>query len=256
MIKIHNLYFSYNNKELLKNINIHLKNNTFLGILGPNGSGKSTLLKLLLKNLNPKEGEIVLFNKNIKKMSLKDMSNLVGFVPQNSELRTPLKVLDVLLMGKYNTLKHSFSNYSNDDIFDVENYAKTLKCDYLLQRDITSLSGGEFQKILLIRALLKKPKLLFLDEPTSALDLKYSIEILNFCEQLIQKENISVIAILHDLNLASIFCNKLLFLKDGIMRYFGDVCELFTSEILYEIYGLKCEIIYKNSKPYVLAMKE
>ncbi|TKX32955.1 ABC transporter ATP-binding protein [Campylobacter aviculae] len=256
MLKIKNLNFSYNEKALLKNIDIDLKKQEFIGILGPNGSGKSTLLKLMLQNLTPKSGEIILFDKNIKDFKLKEFAQICGFVPQNSELRTPLKVIDTLLMSKYIHLKNTFKTYSKKDILEVEELAKTLKLDGFLQRDILSLSGGEFQKVLLARALLKKPKILFLDEPTSALDLNHAIELLSFCENLIKKQKITIIAILHDLNLASLFCDKLLFLKKGKVQYFGTTKELFKKEILKEIYNLNCEIIYQNSKPYILALKE
>ncbi|EAL0843105.1 ABC transporter ATP-binding protein, partial [Campylobacter jejuni] len=112
------------------------------------------------------------------------------------------------------------------------------------------------QRMLLARALLKKPKILFLDEPTSALDLNYAIELLSLCEKRVKEKNIAVVAILHDLNLASMFCDKILFLKEGEIKYFGTSKELFTQEILKEIYDLNCEIVYKNSKPYILALKE
>lgn len=256
MLKIENLSFAYHQKALLKNINLELENNAFIGILGPNGSGKSTLLKLILKNLEFKEGEIALFNTNIKDFSLKEFAKICGFVPQNSALKTPLKVIDVLLMSKYTNLKHAFSSYSKDDVLEVEEFAKELKIEKFLQRSILSLSGGEFQKVLLARALLKKPKILFLDEPTSALDLNHAIELLSLCERLIKRDNIGVVAILHDLNLASLFCDKILFLKKGEIKYFGTSKELFTKEILKEIYDLNCELIYQNSKPYILALKE
>ena len=99
---------------------------------------------------------------------------------------------------------------------------------------------------MLARALLKKPKILFLDEPTSALDVNASIEILSICEDLIKTQNISVVAILHDLNLASLFCNKLIFLKNGIIKYKGFVNELLKEEIIKDIYGINCEIIAKE----------
>lgn len=256
MLKIQNLSFSYHKIALLKNINLELKNQNFIGILGPNGSGKSTLLKLILKNLKIDKGEISLFNTNIKKFSLKEFAKICGFVPQKSELRTPLKVIDVLLMSKYIDLKHAFSSYSKNDILEVEELAKDLKLENFLQRNILSLSGGEFQKVLLARALLKKPKILFLDEPTSALDLSHSLELLSLCENLIKQEKIAVIAILHDLNLASLFCDKIIFLKQGEIKYFGTPKELFTKEILKEIYDLNCKILTQNSKIYILPLKE
>ncbi|MBX0844502.1 ABC transporter ATP-binding protein [Campylobacter jejuni] len=256
MLKIHDLSFAYHQKDLLKNIHLELKNQAFIGILGPNGSGKSTLLKLILKNLSPNKGVISLFNTNIKDFSLKEFTKICGFVPQKSELNTPLKVIDVLLMSKYANLKHAFSSYSKEDILEIQEFAKDLRLENFLERSILSLSGGEFQRMLLARALLKKPKILFLDEPTSALDLNYAIELLSLCEKLVKEKNIAIVAILHDLNLASMFCDKILFLKEGEIKYFGTIKELFTQEILKEIYDLNCEIIYKNSKPYILALKE
>ncbi|AXP09327.1 ABC transporter ATP-binding protein [Campylobacter hepaticus] len=256
MLKIDNLNFSYYKKNLLKNINLELKSQSFIGILGPNGSGKSTLLKLMLKNLKPDSGEISFFNTNIQQFSLKEFSKICGFVPQNSGLNTPLKVIDILLMGKYIHLKHTFSSYTQEDILEITEFSKHFKLENFLERNVLSLSGGEFQRVLLARALLKKPKILFLDEATSALDLNYAIELLSLCEKLIKEKNITVIAILHDLNLASIFCDKIIFLKEGKIQYFGTSKELFTKEILKEIYNLNCEIIYKNSKPYILILKE
>ncbi|HJE66381.1 MAG TPA: ABC transporter ATP-binding protein, partial [Campylobacter avium] len=92
--------------------------------------------------------------------------------------------------------------------------------------------------------------------PTSALDLNYAIELLSLCERLVKQKKLTVICILHDLNLASLFCNKLILLKDGEVRHKGGVKELFTKEILKEIYDFSCEIVYKDDKPYILASKE
>ncbi|KAA6224979.1 MULTISPECIES: ABC transporter ATP-binding protein [unclassified Campylobacter] len=256
MLEIKNLSFSYHNKEFLKDINLRLERGDFLGILGPNGSGKSTLLKNMLKNLDYKKGEIVVLGKKLKDYELKEFAKISGFMPQHSQLHTALKVIDVLLMGKFVSLKHSFLDYSKQDIDEAKQMAKILKLESFLDRNVLSLSGGEFQRVMLGRALLKKPKILFLDEPTSALDLNYAIELLNLCEDMINTNNISVIAILHDLNLASLFCNKIIFLKDGKIAYSGEVKELFKKEILKEIYDLNCDISYHNDKPYIILTKE
>lgn len=255
MIRVENLSFAYE-RPILKDVSLEIKEGDFLGILGPNGSGKSTLLKTMIKSLTYEKGEIYVFDKNLKDYSLKEYAKLIGFVPQNSQLFVPLKVIDVLLMGKYLGLKYSFSSYSKEDIDDILLRAKEFKLENFLDRNVFSLSGGEFQRVLLARALLKNPKILFLDEPTSALDLNYAIELLSLCERLVKQKKLTVICILHDLNLASLFCNKLILLKDGEVRHKGGVKELFTKEILKEIYDFSCEIIYKDDKPYILASKE
>lgn len=256
MLKISDLNFKYKNNDCLKNINLHINNGDFLGILGINGSGKSTLMKNMLKILHPSNGKIEFLNINLKKYSIKEYSKYIGFLPQNSNINVSLKVIDILLMGKYANLKYFFSNYSKKDYDDIFNLANLLKISHFLQRDILSLSGGEFQKVLLARALLKKPKILFLDEPTSALDLSASVEILSLCETLIKKENIAVVAILHDINLASLFCNKLIFLKNGVIKYKGFTNELLNKEIIKDIYNINCEVISQNDRKYILVSKE
>lgn len=255
MIRVENLSFAYE-RPILKDVSLEIKEGDFLGILGPNGSGKSTLLKTMIKSLTYEKGEIYVFDKNLKDYSLKEYAKLIGFVPQSSQLFVPLKVIDVLLMGKYLGLKYSFSSYSKEDIDDILLRAKEFRLENFLYRNVFSLSGGEFQRVLLARALLKNPKILFLDEPTSALDLNYAIELLSLCERLVKQKKLTVICILHDLNLASLFCNKLILLKDGEVRHKGGVKELFTKEILKEIYDFSCEIVYKDDKPYILASKE
>lgn len=254
-IKISKLHFDYYKKNLLKDISFEVKEGQFFGILGPNGSGKSTIIKNMLGILSAKSGEIEFFSKNIKEYDIKSLSKIIGFVPQHSALSVPLLVEDVLLMGRYSRLERSFASYSQKDIDEMQEVAKSVYIQDFLKRNVLSLSGGEFQRVLLARALLKKPKILLLDEPTSALDMNYAIELLSLCERLLKKEKITIVAILHDLNLASMFCEKIIFLKDGRLCYEGGVKELFTQKILKEIYDLNCEIFDKNGKTYVLPLK-
>ena len=108
--------------------------------------------------------------------------------------------------------------------------------------------------MILARALVGKPEMLLLDEPTSALDLNYAVNILKICKAIVKKQNIACVVVLHDLNLASLFCDKILLLKDGKVAYEGSVNELFTKEILDEIYSLKCEILNYENRPIVVAV--
>lgn len=255
-ISINHLNYHIAHKALLKDISFEVKNGEFLGILGPNGSGKSTLMKHILGILPLQSGEIVLFNKHIAEYDIKQLSTLIGFVPQKSGITMPLLVKDVLLMGKYSALQSMFAAFSQADEADMHSIAKALKIEAFLDRNILSLSGGEFQRVLLARALLKKPKILCLDEPTSALDLNFAIEILSLCESFIASHNISVIAILHDINLASLFCQRLIFLKEGRLCYDGATKELLKPNILKDIYGLSCEVINHKGKAHIIISKE
>lgn len=252
-ICVQNLHFFYGKKHILQDISLSVNVGEFVGILGPNGSGKSTLIKNMLGFINPSSGQIKVFDKPLQSYDIKSLSNLIGFVPQRSAINAPLLVKDFLLMGRYSTLKSAFSDYSDEDKAQVEQIARELDIAQFLERNILSLSGGEFQRTLLARALLKNPKILILDEPTSALDMNYAIELLRICENLLS-HNIAIIAVLHDFNLASLFCQRLILLKDGKVYAKGTPKELFTQEILKEVYGFSCKIMYEKNKPFVLPM--
>lgn len=252
-ICVENLHFSYEKKTILQNINFHITGGEFVGILGPNGSGKSTLVKNMLGFVRPNSGEIKIFDKPLQSYDIKAFSSLIGFVPQRSAISAPLLVKDFLLMGRYSALKSAFSDYSSDDKAQVEQIARELDIVQFLQRNVLSLSGGEFQRTLLARALLKRPKILMLDEPTSALDMNYAIELLNLCKNLLT-QGIAIVAVLHDFNLASLFCQRLILLKEGEIYAKGTPRELFTKEILKEVYGLSCKVIYEDTKPFILPL--
>ncbi len=255
-LHVENLNFSYEQKDILNGINLDLKKGEFIGILGPNGCGKSTLLKNLLRLLNPQSGIITLENKNINEYSLKELSQTLGFVPQKSGLNMPLSVEDILYMGRFCHLKNQFSGYNKKDKEKIDEICSLLNITHFKKRLALSLSGGEFQRVILARALVSEPKILLLDEPTSALDLNYAIEIMKLCEMLSKKLNMLCVIVLHDLNLASLFCQRLIMLKDGIIKYDGNPKELMTKEILYEIYNLKCDIIEHKNRPFVVALKD
>lgn len=250
-LQTQNLHFGYPRVEILKGINFEAKQGEFVGILGPNGCGKSTLLKNFLKILTPNDGIVKIGDYSLKDFKQKELAKLLGFVPQKSSLMQPLLTEDVLLMGRY-TNNSGFGGYKAEDYAKIKQIAKILDIEKFFGRVAISLSGGEFQRVLLGRALVGEPRALLLDEPTSALDLNYSIEILRICQHVIAEENMIGIIVLHDLNLASLFCHRIVLMKAGQIRYNGTPKELFKKEILKEIYGLDCEVLEHDGRPFIV----
>lgn len=253
MIKIEGIKFSYGNKEILKNINLEIKKGKMIGILGPNGCGKSTLLKNILGYLKPSSGNIFINNKKTDSISSKELAKLVSLVPQKSSLMSPMTVEDFVLMGRLPHLTSSWSGYREEDFKIVKDKLNFLELNKFEKRVALSLSGGEFQRVLLARALVQDTELLLLDEPTSALDLNHAVEILNSVKMLVSNHGITGVAVLHDLNLASMFCDEIVMMKDGEVHYQGTPQEVIKEEILKEIYNLKSRVFCgENNIPYVI----
>ena len=256
-ISIENTTFSYGLSEenLLDGINLNIEKGKFIGILGPNGCGKSTLLKVILKYLNPKEGIIKIENKELKEYTQSELAEILSFVPQKSSLTMPLTVEDVVYMGRVPYMKNKWTGFDREDREKVEKIMQMLKIDKFKNRVIFSLSGGEFQRVLLARALAQNTNIMLLDEPTSALDMNYALEIMKLTSYFVKNESLTAVMVLHDLNLASMYCDSIILLKNGKIAYEGTPKEFFRPEILEEIYGFNCEVIENNGFSYVIPNK-
>ncbi|MSN96856.1 ABC transporter ATP-binding protein [Campylobacter sp. FMV-PI01] len=253
-LEIKNLNFKIDEFEILKDINLNVKKSKFVGILGPNGCGKSTLLKNILRIYEPNSGIIKFENRKMSDYSLKELSKLIGFVPQKSAISMPLSVEDIVLMGRYSHLKNSFVGYEKSDYLAVDKILKKLDLERFKKRVAFSLSGGEFQRVILARALVGEPKILLLDEPTSALDLNFSVSMLKICKNLVKDLNILGVVVIHDLNLASGICDEIFMMKNGVVSYRGTPKELFKKEILKDIYNLDCEILEFQNRAVVVTI--
>ena len=250
-LSVKNLAFGYGKDEILKDLTANFHFGSLTAILGKNGCGKSTLLKCILKILRPSRGEILVLGENVLKLSQLELAKVISFVPQKSALSMPLSVAEVILMGLFSGRKNAFKGYSEEDLAKLDEVLALLNIAEFKDRVAQSLSGGEFQKVLLARALIKKPKILLLDEPTSALDLHHSLELLKICKNLAGELNLCVVMVIHDLNLASAYCDYFYMIKEGVVAQEGSI-ELFTKDILKDIYSLDCDIIKHKEKPYIV----
>ncbi len=253
IINIEKLNYSYGRKEVLKELSLDIDENKLTGIIGPNGCGKSTLAKNIIKYINGKFESFKIMDTDIRELTHKKIAQLISYIPQKSLIIPNISVFDYVLLGRFPLLKNSWDNYTKKDYEIVENNISLLNIKELRDRNIETLSGGELQKALLARALAQEAKILLLDEPTSALDLNNAVEFMKILKNISIKKNISVIIIIHDLNLASLFCDSLIILKDGRFIEKGSPKEVINEENIKSVYNLDCKVCYnENDKPYII----
>ena len=253
IINIEKLNYSYGRKEVLKELSLDIDENKLTGIIGPNGCGKSTLAKNIIKYINGKFESFKIMDTDIRELTHKKIAQLISYIPQKSIIIPNISVFDYVLLGRFPLLKNSWDNYSEQDYEIVENNINLLNIRELRDRNIETLSGGELQKALLARALAQEAKILLLDEPTSALDLNNAVEFMKILKNISIQKNISVIIIIHDLNLASLFCDSLIILKDGRFIEKGSPKEVINEENIKSVYNLDCKVCYnENDKPYII----
>ena len=253
IINIEKLNYSYGKKEVLKELSLDIDENKLTGIIGPNGCGKSTLAKNIIKYINGKFESFKIMDTDIRELSHKKIAQLISYIPQKSTIISNISVFDYVLLGRFPLLKNSWDNYSEKDYEIVENNINLLNIKELRDRNVETLSGGELQKALLARALAQEAKILLLDEPTSALDLNNAVEFMKILKNISIQKEISVIIIIHDLNLASLFCDSLIILKDGRFIEKGSPKEVINEENIKSVYNLDCKVCYnENDKPYII----
>jgi len=253
IINIEKLNYSYGKKEVLKELSLDIDENKLTGIIGPNGCGKSTLAKNIIKYINGKFESFKIMDTDIRELTHKKIAQLISYIPQKSIIIPNISVFDYVLLGRFPLLKNSWDNYSEQDYEIVEKNINLLNIRELKDRNIETLSGGELQKALLARALAQEAKILLLDEPTSALDLNNAVEFMKILKNISMKKEISVIIIIHDLNLASLFCDSLIILKDGRFIEKGSPKEVINEENIKSVYNLDCKVCYnENDKPYII----
>jgi iron complex transport system ATP-binding protein len=238
-LTINDLSFSYAGVQILKNIDLNVDLGELVTIVGPNGSGKSTLLKCINHILKTKQNSILVDGQDTSKFSIKDLSKLMGYVPQTTVSAFPFTVFDVVMMGRKPYIHWNVGERDNDIVIQM---LKFLGIDHLALRHFPELSGGEQQKVIIARALAQQPQILLLDEPTSSLDIKHQLEILCILKGLAQSKECSIIVTLHDLNLASRFSDRLFMLKKGCVFATGTPEEVLTAQNIEEVYGIKADV--------------
>ncbi|HOL21785.1 MAG TPA: ABC transporter ATP-binding protein [bacterium] len=254
MFKIEGINFSYGKDDVLKDISFEIQKGEFLGIIGPNGSGKTTLLKVLARILKPYRGKILLENEEIYEIPLSEYAKKVAYLPSMIEFSFSYTVEEFVSLGRFPyTGRYGQLKKSDRDI--VENVLEQFEIGQYRKRKVWELSDGEKQRVFIAQVITQQASVIILDEPVSHLDIGHSFKIMDIIKE-INRSGITVISVLHELNLASEYCTKLLLLNKGSIFSEGTAEEVITYQNIEKVYQTKV-LVYKNphtGKPYVFGI--
>jgi iron complex transport system ATP-binding protein len=240
MLELININFNYGGRRVLDSLNFSISSDEFVAIIGPNGAGKSTLMKII-DGILPAPGQILLANKMITAYTRKQLARLIAYLPQDTEFTFAYTVDEVVRMGRYPHVK-GIGYYSPTDEQVIDRVMSLLEVQDFRDRNFNELSGGERQRVLIASALAQEPKILLLDEPTAALDLHHQIAIYQILKTQQIRENLTVILVTHDINLAAQYCNRMVLLFQGKIISDGKPDEVLKFKVLQNTFGVKVYI--------------
>ena len=238
-LKLCNLEFEYPGVPVLEDVSLELNPKEMLAVVGKNGSGKSTLIKCINRILEYRKGEISVDNEDVRHIHRKEIAKIMAYHPQKTSYDFPVTVFDVVLTGRY-----PYSGWANDA--DQEEHVwgvlKMMDLEGLALRDYNRISGGQQQKVIIARALAQEADILLLDEPTSDLDIRYQLEVMELVRKLVREKDMAAIVAIHDLNLASRYCDKIAMLHNGMIFCAGTPREVLSRDNISIVYGVDASI--------------
>ena len=249
-----NISYDYGDKQAIDRISLTLKPGIFYGIIGPNGCGKTTLVDLLMGLKAPSSGVATYLGKDLREYSKKELAMTFALVPQDFHINFPYTAREIVMMGRYPNMPR-FSPPSPVDLALVERVLKKTDTYELRDRFINELSGGERQRVVFARALAQDTAFLFLDEATSNLDINHTLSLLNIARQGVKQDHKTVISVLQDINLAAMYCDRLIVMNKGRIAAEGDLNAILTPETIKSVFRVDVKIYddsFSGSKQVVL----
>lgn len=247
ILRVQDVTFSYKSEKVLENITFEVNEGELVAVLGPNGVGKTTLLRCINAILKPQHGTVLIDNENLKHLHGMEVAKRIGYVAQHNE-PVRLTAFDAILLGRK---PHIRWNVSKKDMEIVDAAIKRLGLEHLMLRYIDEMSGGEFQKVCIARAIVQEPKVLLLDEPTASLDLKNQLEILDFIKHVVTGHRITGLMAVHDLNTAFRYSDRFLFMKSGKIFAYGNIEDV-RPEMIEKVYEVKVSVEKYKGKLLVI----
>ena len=246
-LEVNSIDFSYGNRQVLDGVSFAVKEKDLVSVLGPNGVGKTTLIKCINRVLTPDDGSVFIGGSDLHRMSKKDIAKNIGYVAQRSET-SKTTVFDSVLLGRK---PHFQWDVTDKDMRLAGRVLHLLGLDGLALKYVDEISGGEYQLVQIARVLVQQPKLILLDEPTSSLDLANQHMIMHLVRNIVKKNNMAAIMVIHDLNLAIRHSDKFVLMKDGMVYSVGGV-EVITPENIKAVYNIEAYVESVRGVPVVI----
>ncbi len=252
-IRLDNLSFAYGDKNIFKDVSLVLDKPELVCVLGPNGVGKSTLMYCMNKLLKPTGGKVYIDGKDLNSISLKEMAKVISFVPHAEDATFSMTVMDTVLLGR---MPHSGMTMTERDVRIAAENIKLLGMEEYQMHGFDELSAGQHQRVMIARGLTQEPQALFLDEPTANLDVRYQMLVMRLLRDIAKLKNITVVAICHDLNVTSMYADRILMLYDHRIFADGSAHEVMTRENIKRIYNIDCVISDMQGRPHISLMDD
>lgn len=252
-VKIEDMTFGYDENNILENVNLEVNEPGLLCILGPNGVGKTTIVKCINKLLKPRSGNVYVNGKDVSTMSLLEVAQIIGFVPNSQSTVFSMTVPEAILMGRH---PRAGWTTSERDIKVVDAAIDLLGLQEFTTRDIRQLSAGQTQRVLIARGLVQEPDILILDEPTSNLDVKYQMDVMKFFKAYARDRGIIVIMVCHDLNITAAYADRVVLMYGKKVFADGKPLDVLTAENIKTVYKVNSEVTNNNGIPQVNLIPE
>lgn len=250
-LKVEGLGFGYGGDLVIRDIELLIEEPGLVCIIGPNGVGKSTFLKCLNKILRPSEGAVYLGGCDLADLTLKDISEAVGYVPVDTKDGFSMTVLETVLLGRHP--RQRFGTTSDYDLRIVHRVLNMMGIKELAMRRFDELSAGQRQKVCIAKGIVQTPRYLLLDEPTANLDVCHQVQVIRLLRDLAAKEGMTVVMISHDLNIASRYADRMILMAPpGIIYRCGSPEEVVTEDSIEDVYKVGCRIIDDCGRPHVI----
>jgi iron complex transport system ATP-binding protein len=250
-LSVENVSFTYGEKPILKNVSLAVEQGELVAILGHNGSGKTTLLRCISGYLTPTAGMVRIGGQAVSSLSARKLAQRMALVPQNPVMEFDFTVRDIVLMGRNPHLKR-FAGETDADFAAADAALARTGMTALSDRSVLTLSGGEWQRTIIARAICQKSDVMLLDEPVASLDVKHQIEILRLVRSLCRENGISALCVMHDVNLSAHYSDQILLLKGGETLACGSPYNVVTAPLLQEAYGIEAEVREVQGHPFMI----